>query len=649
MRHRLLIAAPVMVFFMLVGLRPQSLPFIPQALFSDAVISHWPAAHHLRESVLEHRTFPVWQETILAGQPFAANSLNKTAYPLQWLVLLLPPTLHLNLMIVVHLGLAAWGMWRFGCSLGFGPPVALFCTTAYVLAPKTLAHLGAGHLDILYALAWWPWLMTAVQRLIIGERSPKQMMPVAIFAALLLLSDVRLSLFAFILAAAYALWLAGRRWRYLLRDLPATGIFFILTLAVTVPLLLWRPYLSRGDLTLLGASRFALEGGHLVGLVLPPHGGNPETIAYVSLPVLLLAGIAIVTQPRKLWFWWVALFIAALYALGNNGPLWPLLVNVLPFLLWFRVPSRTWFVVMLAACVLAGYGLQSVLATVEKLRETGEVRQLVVKRLALAGGIGASLFCGGFTLGMLDLPDTIGLGVMVIGLLLGGTLLLAFYGRLNLIQLALLLTLVLVVDLLWTGRNWLEWRAPETWLTHQTELVAALEAEQPARIYSPNFALHQQVAAANDLKLFYGVDPFQLTGIVEAIEQGSGISVDDYTVTLPPLIVADDDDRLEMEILQTANQGSIPDTAVLATWGVSHVIATYSLEHEQLEQRQQVGNVYIYTNLDYDGAALDWPVAWPNLPDRATIDRNNQLTVMATLISGIGLLVSLLLWRALHL
>src|SRR5215207_3619211 len=88
------------VFLLATGFRPAALPFNPGAPFSDAVISHWPAALYLRESVLLRGEFPIWRETILAGAPFAANPLNKTAYPLQWFVLFLPPALHLDLTII---------------------------------------------------------------------------------------------------------------------------------------------------------------------------------------------------------------------------------------------------------------------------------------------------------------------------------------------------------------------------------------------------------------------------------------------------------------------------------------------------------------------------------------------------------------------
>ena len=647
MRPKIALIAAGLIVLVLLGLRWQSLPFIPHADFSDSAVSHWPAARHLRQSVLEAGSFPLWQETILGGGPFAANPLNKTAYPLQWLVLVLPPAPHINVMILLHLLLAGLGMWHWARQQGLSDVAAVFSGAAYAFAPKVLAHTGAGHVDLLYALAWWPLLMAAVFELIRSSLARRVIVKTAVFAALLLLGDVRLGLFALLLAAAYAIieTAKAKHWRILHRSLPALALFLLLTLSVVAPLLAWRPYLSRAELSPQDAGVFALETGQLLGLVLPPHSGNQETMTYLGLPVLLFAGIAVFSAPRKHAFWWLALIIAALYAFGPNAPLWSLLVGMFPFLLWFRVPSRAWFVVVLVACLLAGYGLQAVMNTIGRLRDDMEIPRLALKRLAIAGAMGASLFCGSFTLVMLgDLPATIGLGVITVGLATGIVLLLAFYSKLSPVLMAWLVVGVVFIDLVWTGAQWLEWRGPEQWLTHQQTLVDALVEDDPARIYSPNYALEQQVAAANGLHLFYGVDPFQLSGVVDAIEQGSGVPVDEYSVVLPPLAL-DSDEADSTQAMLSANRDARPDAAVLAQWAVSYVVATYPIDHERLTLHEQVGEFYIYRNLDYAGESPQrWP-GWGSLPDEATIAQINSLTLVATLISMIGLAICLILWR----
>ncbi|MBZ0294428.1 MAG: DUF2079 domain-containing protein, partial [Anaerolineae bacterium] len=424
------------------GMRFGALPFLPDARFSDAVVSHWPAAYYLRQSVLEQGAFPVWRETIMGGQPFAANPLNKSVYPLQILALIFEPTTFLDVMILLHLLLAGWGMWKWARSLGLPEASAAFSGLAYALAPKLIGHLGAGHVDVLYALAWWPWLMWIVRSTTDDPLSLRKILQAGLFAALLVLSDVRLGLFALGLATLYALWEGRGRWPVIFRFVLVVIIVVILTLSVTVPLLEWQPYLNRGELTPAEAGTQSLEFGQLVGLLLPPHSGSPETLTYLGLPVLLLAGIALFSALRKQAFWWIVILLAGLWALGINGPLWPPLTQLLPALLWFRVPSRAWFIVVLATCLLAGYGLQALIETVDRLREGESVQRLGMKRLAVAGGMAASLLCGGFTLAVLsDLPATIGIGVLVAGFLLGFTLLLAFYGRLSSAVLAIMMLL----------------------------------------------------------------------------------------------------------------------------------------------------------------------------------------------------------------
>src|SRR5439155_936612 len=133
----------------------------PQSSFSDAVISHWPAALFLKRSV-NAGFWPLWRALLMSGQPFAANPLNKVWYPPQWLVIILPMTLHLNIMIGGHLVLAGLGMHVLGRRLGLSLGAASVAGMAYALTPRLAGAVGAGHLDIVYAAAWFPWVLWAV-------------------------------------------------------------------------------------------------------------------------------------------------------------------------------------------------------------------------------------------------------------------------------------------------------------------------------------------------------------------------------------------------------------------------------------------------------------------------------------------------------
>jgi hypothetical protein len=665
-RSWLLLALLVLVFLIVSGLRPGTLPFTPGARFSDAATSHFPAASFLRESVLERGEFPVWRNTIMAGQPFAANPLNKTAYPLQWLALIFPPALHLDLMILLHLFIAGWGMWRWTRTIGLRPEAAAVSLLAYVLSPRLVGHTGAGHVDLVYALAWFPWLMWAAHVAVRGTSRPLMIVArTGLLAALVFLADVRLSLFAFVAAGVYALFLtpppnplpvngegeqhtplvgtrlatsadnadlqnnqeihAGssrtaptgtRRDAGTFRETPdVTGLnrqsasssplltsirrlfwlaaaiipFLMLTAPVYVPLRLWQAQLSRAELTAADAATFSLEPGLFLGLILPQHEGNIESLTSVGLSVLILAGIAIIMQPRRLLLWVILLVGAAWYALGANGLLWSTLTQIFPFLLWFRVPSRAWFIVALVAPLLAGYGTQSLLAWLEK-----PARQSVQRgrMIALMGLVGA-LACGGFTALSLPVPLSVGISIIMAGGGLALIILLALNGLLKAERLTLALLLLIFLDLGWTGLRWLEWRGEHQWLDPHRPLAEKLVEFDADRIYSPTYSLPQEVAEVYDLELFGGVDPYQFQIVVDAIADGSGVEFEGYSVVQPPLtgVVGDD--------LSTANRDAAPDTGVLAVWDVSHVVAAYPIDHDRLEWVDTIDDVYVYTNLAY--------------------------------------------------
>lgn len=638
MRLKLLLVGLGAAFLIITGFSQGTVPFNPGARFSDAVTSHWSAASFLRKAVLEHNEFPLWRETIMAGAPFAANPLNKTAYPPQWLALILPPALHLDVMIVLHLLIAGVGMWRWARALGLRPEAAGLSALAYTLAPRIIGHTGAGHLDLLYAAAWFPWLMEGVHHFASRAKPGSiKVIRIALFVALVLLADTRLSLFAFVTAGGYGLHevVKSQCWRRLGWVPAALFLFALLTGSVTLPLLGWSPYLSRAGLTVQDAGVFSLEPAHFVGLILPPQAGNIETLTYVGLPVLALAVLALAVMPRKLWFWLLLLALAALYALGHNGILWSLLVRVVPGLLWFRVPSRAWFIVALVVPLLAGYGLQWLMENRAGLKSQRW-------RMYALIGLVASLACGAFTVTSLPLPDAAGWSVLAGGCGLAVATFLLVIRRLLPEWAALLIVIVTFADLLITGRSWLEWRGEEDWLKPYEPLALVLIEEGAARVYSPTYSLPQQVAEAYNLRLFGGVDPFQLEGVVDAVAQAGGIERTGYSVVVPPLNDIEGDDPA------TANRNAVPNTELLAEWNVSHIVTAYQIDQPRLELVDEIEGRYVYRNRDYteQSSALtlpNWSPSAVGLLDPLTIQNLNQMTLIAQGVAGGSLIVCLFL------
>ncbi|MEE8568123.1 MAG: hypothetical protein V3S81_05895, partial [Anaerolineales bacterium] len=69
---------------------PDGFPFWRGASYSDLLISHWPNAFYLRQSIFKWGQIPLWNPTTLGGAPFAADPLSGLWYPPNWLTLVIP-------------------------------------------------------------------------------------------------------------------------------------------------------------------------------------------------------------------------------------------------------------------------------------------------------------------------------------------------------------------------------------------------------------------------------------------------------------------------------------------------------------------------------------------------------------------------------
>ncbi len=572
------------------------LPYPPQSAYSDAAIAHWPAAYFLRESVWRFGAWPLWNPLRMLGQPFAANPLNKVWYPPQWLVLILPPTLHLNLLIYLHMAWLALGMALWLRAEGLHPFAGAFGMLAWGLNPKLMAHLGAGHLDLVYALAWTPWLLWAVRR---GVDEKAHVWPngvrIGVVAALLALADLRVAFYMLPLAAIYGVVLgsltpnllvaghAGAERRTLALGTLALAIFLLLTAVQTAPLVALAPHLTRAAITPQEAAVYSLPPRYLLGLLFADTGGFHEWMTYLGLPVLVLAAAALTYRQRRTQkaLWLIIAALALLWALGEHGPLFPLAAR-LPLVGWFRVPSRAWLVTALGLTALAAQGLDDLLA-----HPLGRVGRLTGMALAAGGvvwlvaalaflpeappnvrGFGAALAGTGIGLWLLSEPPGMELRLRVGG---GSAVLIG----------------TLVASLLLLDRTLVEGRLLADVESSDEALITAL-GEFCDTVYSPSFVLIGPAAVRAGIPTLHGADPFQLRWSAEAIAQAAGVEWRGYSVTAPPL---PSDERVEVA---TDLLSAHPDAERLAALGVRWVVASFPLHEKGLTPHGQVGALYLY-------------------------------------------------------
>lgn len=583
--------------------------------FSDLAISHYPNALFLRGAILNSHTLPLWSPTILSGYPFAANPLAGLWYPPGWLALLLPLPLGFNLLVIAHLVWGGLGMYALLRAEGLGHRSGLLGALAFSAMPKLFAHYGAGHLTLLYAIPWTPWLLWSAARRVPGPRPlgameiPAARFPTgwwpairaalrsvlpAILLALIFLADVRWAAYAGVVWWAYVLLrLPGRsliNYQQIPHLLGQTGLAGLLAAPLALPLLEYTRLSTRAGMSAPEVLALALPLTKLLGLVFPDFGGYQEWMVYVGAAVLGLSLLPLLWRGvrRQTVFWAGVALLALLYALGDQVPFLALVAQ-LPGMDLLRVPSRALFVFGLALVVLAAWAVEHILAGIPE-----EERPRAVLMLTAVAGFGMVL-AGGVWAVTGKLPASFGWGAGAgLAASLGAALCIKgklkpnlWFGGLLLLG---LLDWAVVDSSLFTTRPpdqvLAESRATAEYLTGQTTGLG----NRPwglFRTYSPSYSLEQQTAAAYGLELAGGVDPLQLGSYARFMEAAAGVPLTGYSVTLPPL--SDDP--------ASANAAFRPDPAQLGLLNVCFVAAEFDLPVEGLVLREQFGRTRVYENL----------------------------------------------------
>ncbi len=592
------LAVGLLVVIIIVFVPPGRIPYPPDSPYSDSAIAHWPAAQFFRDSVLNDGQWPFWNPYKALGQPFAANPLNKVWYPPQWLALIIPTTYHLDLLIYLHMAWLGIGVLAWTRANRFHPLTSLFAMAAWALNPKLIAHLGSGHLDIFYALAWIPWLLWGVYKLV-ETPSLKRGIVLGVIGALLALGDVRIAFYTLPTAAVYAMvLLLGQHSDSDSPDQPikksllpvgAAGLVFLLLTAVqTVPVIALSGVLTRAQMTIKDAAVYSLPASYLTGLLIPDLGGSQEWMTYTGLPVLALAVVALWRRENR-WqviaLWGVAI-VAILWALGDNGPVWTPVVRLLKIVTWVRVPSRAWFVVVLCLIILNAWGMEYLLQ--HGLGGWGKLAAVGLAFIGLIIAVTAAFV-------MTNLPGTlIGSGLAMLGT--GGGLWLAGLMRDKSDQPALqpamklsgpvVLLVTLIVSLVMVDSTLIEGRSLEEVNALDDQIIAALGPD-PGMVYSPSFDLIGPAAARARLSTLQAVDPFLLRSHSELINRAAGTTYHGYQVVTPS--VPDEEEKITLALRKAQ-----PDYDLLAALGVERVVAHFPIDDPQLEFVTQVEEVNIY-------------------------------------------------------
>lgn len=341
-------------------LHPNFVPVHPRSS-SDLLLTHLPNALYIRSSLIQYYQLPLWNAQIMSGQPFAADPLSGLWYPPNILLLVLPLPFGFNVLFVLHLAWAGWGLFRFLRDEGLDSIASFFGGLAFAGTPKLIAHLGAGHVSLVFAVAWTPWLLLAVKQAALrGGVKPGAL--VGAVLALIFLADVRWAFYAVSFGVMF--WTVRAARHEVSPQTPrvpaifAATIFFLLLVAIlALPFAEFVRLSARSALTLDDAAAYSLPPfPYLLGLFIPLDGVIHEWVIYIGFVPALLAAVGLVW--RRQWFWAAVIAMVIAFSLGSNFFLFPFLYRFIPGIPLLRVPPRVWFIGAMAGCILAAHGIQ---------------------------------------------------------------------------------------------------------------------------------------------------------------------------------------------------------------------------------------------------------------------------------------------------
>jgi hypothetical protein len=584
---------------------PTGFPFPSSgAEFSDVPVSHYPNALFLKRELLETGSVPLWSPAILSGYPFASNPLSGMWYPPGWLALIFPLPMGFNLVAAFHLLWGGYGLYRYLITLGLSKRSSIFSALIFEMMPKLIAHYGAGHLTLFYAMSWTPWLLWAVEKNKSDSSHSRLVSPGIL--AMICLADPRWSVYAGILWVTYvvarsrfdeAVWSPNANSSKLVKVIgslrlfsktiigifPQIAITVLLTCPMLVPLLEYTRLSTRMNMSIDDILVFSLPPGRFLGLFYPDFNGNHELMVYTGSAVIVLVAIAALKRGKHSQerFWLLIALISMLFALGSHIPFMSRLA-MLPGLKLLRVPSRALFLTNLAFAILTAYTVEALLSQEwVSYRQRGLLGLMAIAAFSSAMSIGVWFVTKEITLNFVFGTLFVLISSIWIGLRLVGKI------PVNIWYIGLIL--IVLFDLGVMNRSLLSFRAKIDVLQENNEVAAYLANQEGYfRVYSPSYSLPQQVAMEHNLELADGVDPLHLEAYAGYMDEATGVPCEGYHVTIPPFENADPDHD---------NRTYHPDPYLLGRLNVRYIVSEFDVDVHGLELRDQFNQTRVYENM----------------------------------------------------
>jgi hypothetical protein len=361
-----------------------------QILFGGARSDMFIAGYSFRlfgaETFKATGAIPQWNPYLFGGLPYIGAMHGDIFYPTAWLRWIMPVDLAITWGMAVHFVLVGWFTYRLARSLGMSWSAAVVAGVAYELSGIVASQMSPGHDGKLFVSALAPLSFWVLLRAI--RHQQKWAYGVfAIVVALIVLGHYHMAYFLLIALGLWALYLVfwddkrDRSARPLV-DLALSAAAVLVGLGITslqvLPFIEYIPYSPRAE----GgpntgwefATSYAFPPAEIFTAILPEFNGvldkywgsNPIKFhtEYMGFLPLALAAFALRDKVHRRLV--IALLVGSLFFLfisfAGHTPFYRPFYELLPLLNKIRAMGMVFFLVAFLVSLLAGIGLDRLLA-----------------------------------------------------------------------------------------------------------------------------------------------------------------------------------------------------------------------------------------------------------------------------------------------
>ena len=326
----------------------------------------------------------LWNPYVFSGIPYVGGFQSSMFYPLNWIFLIMPAAIAINLSIALHIFLTGAFMYLLAMYRGLHRVAAVTTGALLMFCGAGFLHVYAGHLSNINAMPWTPLIFLAIDGLFETRKLRWALLGIGALAMQILAGHPQYVFYTGVAASFYACFRFARAEQ---RFRIAGGLLAILVGGVAISAIQLAPGFDAGGESLRSrgvpfefAAMFSFPPENLLAMVVPGLLGDLSTFSYwgrgyfwemsiyFGVVGLVLAIYGAIRGERKSQMFSLPMtLILLILALGSHTPLFQFLYNHVPGFNLFRGNSKFIWEASIFLTLLSGIGLDALLRNRQKI------------------------------------------------------------------------------------------------------------------------------------------------------------------------------------------------------------------------------------------------------------------------------------------